>query len=363
MTGLARKMAIHQILPSFFSGDAIGNQAYRMRELLRAWGFESQVFAQFRDRRLVDPGLDYTRYRPNPDNILIYHHSVGSPVADFVRDLPDRVILYYHNVTPARFLRAANPGLADLLDKGRRELEMFKTAPYALAASEYDRQELLALGFKEVEVLPLFVYFDELMASAGQPAGRAISTRYPNEDWVNILFVGRLVPNKCQGDLIWAFNYYHTLVNPHSRLLLVGSDVNAPGYRLQLETLVSALGLDHVDFAGSVSFEEGFGGYYRAASVFLCLSEHEGFCVPIIEAMRFGVPVIAYDCTGVPCAMGGAGVLVCRKRYDVIGELIHLLASEPALRQRVIEHQRARVDELAPQAVAMRFRDVVRKMG
>ncbi len=348
-------------MPGFLYGDAMGNQASRIRELLRRWGFKSQVYAQFRDRRLPDPGVDYTRYRGSADNILIFHYSIGSPVTEFVRQLPDQVVLYYHNVTPPEFVRDYNPEFAALLEQGRRELALFKDVPFALAASEYNRQEMLTLGFEQVEVMPYFVYFDELLASADSPAGREIVTRYA-DGWVNILFVGRLVPNKRQDNLIRAFNYYHRIVNPRSRLFLIGSDSNTPGYRIELETMTETFDLEHVHIPGPIGLREGLGGYYRAATVFLCLSEHEGFCIPLLEAMAFDVPVLALNAAGVPYALGRAGLQVKRQRYDVIGELIDLLAHDETLRRQVIARQRQRLAEFAPAVAADRLQRYVERM-
>ena len=349
-------------MPGFLYGDALGNQAARIRELLRQWGFNSQVYAQFRDQRRSDPGIDYRRYRSDSDNVLIFHYSIGASMTEFVRELPDKVVLYYHNVTPARFVRAYNPKFAALLEQGRQDLELFADVPFALAASEYNRQEMLSLGFENVGVMPYFVYFDELLASADSPGGREIEARY-NDGCVNLVFVGRLVPNKRQDNLIRAFNYYHKLVNPHSRLILVGSDSNTPGYRLELETIVEALDLQEcVHMPGSVGLREGLGGYYRAATVFLCLSEHEGFCIPLLEAMAFDIPVLALRAAGVPYALGEAGILVNRKRYDVIGELIDLLVQDDGLRRRVIARQRQRLKDFAPASTAEALRDHVEQM-
>ncbi len=341
-------------MPGCLYGDAMGNQAFRIRELLRQWGFKSQIYAQSRDQRVSDPGKSYTHYRGNPDNLLIFHYSIGSPLTDFVRQLPDKVIIYYHNVTPPEFMRRYNPMMSDRLERGRRELLLFRDAPFVWADSEYNRQEMLALGFDQVTVMPLFINFDELLTSANSPAGREIASRY-DDGWVNLLFVGRLVPNKRQDDLIRAFNYYHRLVNPHSRLILIGSDWGVPGYRLELETMAEVFGIEHILMPGVVDLET-LAGYYRAATVFLCLSEHEGFCIPLLEAMAFDVPVLAFNATGVPYAMGEAGILVNRKRYDVIGELIDLLAHDESLRQRVISRQRQRLAEFAPDVTAERLR-------
>lgn len=354
-----KQRAIHQIMPGFLHGDALGNQALRIRELLRGWGYRSQVYAQFRNHRLDDPGSDYRRYRDAPDDLLLFHYSIGSPVTQFVRGLSARIVPYYHNVTPPGYLRGYNEPLADLLEQGRQQLALFSDVPFALAASEYNRQEMLELGFRRVDVLPYFITFDGLRASAEGPAGQAIADRY-DDGAVNLLFVGRLVPNKRQDDLVRAFHAYHRLVNPHSRLLLVGSDANAPGYRLELEAQAQALDLaEHVHLVGSVGLKEGLGGYYRAADLFLCLSEHEGFCVPIAEAMAFDLPVLAYRASGVPFALGGAGVLITEKRFELVAELIDMLVRDEAYRNRLLAGQRRRLKELSPARVEERLRTCI----
>jgi glycosyltransferase involved in cell wall biosynthesis len=349
------RRAVHQFTTGFLYGDALGNQAAYIRQLLHGWGYRSQVYAQFRDRRLKDPGEDYRRYRANRDDIILFHYSIGSPLTEFVRHLPGQVVPYYHNVTPARYLRGYNEPMANLLEQGRRELALFKDAPFALTVSEYNRQEMIELGFRHVEVVPCFLELDRLRRSAESPAGQEVRARY-RDGAVNLLFVGRLVPNKRQDDLIRAFHAYHRLINSRSRLLLVGSDSNAPGYRLELEAMAAALGLaEDVHFLGSIGPEGGFGGYYRAADLFLCLSEHEGFCIPLLEAMAFDLPVLAYGAAGVPYTLGGAGVLVKTKRYDLLAELIDLVVHDGIVRQQLIAGQQRRLRDLAPEPTAQQL--------
>lgn len=343
--------AIHQIMPAFLYADALGNQAERIRAQLRQWGYESQIYTQIRDRRWADPGLDFAQYRGRADQIVIFHYSIGSALTARVLDLPVRVVPYYHNVTPPEFLRGYNPELARLLDQGQRELELFKTAPYALAASEFNRQEMLARGFTRVDVLPYFVTFDALRASAHSPLGRETAARYASNR-VNVLFVGRLVPNKRQDDLVRVMNYFQRLIDPAARLLLVGGEANAPGYRLELQTLIDVLGVRNVELAGAIGPREGLGGYYQAATAFVCLSEHEGFCVPLLEAMAFDVPVVAFKSTGVPYALGNAGLLLADKSPDVVAEAIDLLHTDQARRQSVIAGQRQRLGDFSPKRVA-----------
>jgi L-malate glycosyltransferase len=346
---------IHQIMPAFLYADALGNQADRIRAQLRQWGYESQIYTQMRDRRWADPGLDVAQYRSRPDQPVIFHYSIGSPLTARVLQLPDRVVPYYHNVTPPEFLRGHNPELARLLDQGQRELELFKSVPYALAASEFNRQEMLARGFARVEVLPYFVTFDALRASADSPIGREVAARYASNR-VNVLFVGRLAPNKRQDDLIHVLNYTQRLIDPSARLLLVGGEANAPGYRLELQTLIEVLGVRHVELAGSIGPREGLGGYYRAATAFVCLSEHEGFCVPLLEAMAFDVPVIAFKSTGVPYALGAAGLQLDEKRYDVVSEAIELVHTDSVVRERLIVTQQRRLSDFSPDRVTSQLR-------
>jgi glycosyltransferase involved in cell wall biosynthesis len=356
------KVTIHQIMPGFLYGDALGNQAARIRDQLRSWGYRSQVYAQFRDRRLRDSGQDYVRFSGGEDDIVIFHYSIGSPLTEYVSQLPCRVVPYYHNVTPPGFLRGYNDPMAALLEQGRRELALFKGAPFALSASEYNREEMLELGFYNVEVLPYYVTFGALKASATSPAGKEIARRY-RDGAVNILFVGRLVPNKRQDDLIRAFGAYHDLVNANSRLLLVGSGANAPGYQMELETMAEARGLaERVYMPGPVGPHEGLGGYYRAGDLFLCMSEHEGFCIPLVEAMEFDMPVVAFRSTGVPYAMGGAGVMVSAKQYDAIAELMDVLVRDVTLRRQVVAGQRRRLQALATDRVTDELRKCVDQM-
>jgi glycosyltransferase involved in cell wall biosynthesis len=351
-----KRPAIHQLMPAFQYGDALGNQANRIRELLRSWGYPSQVYSDMLDRRLEEPGRLYTEYAGHADDIVLLHLAIGSRVTTYARDLPSLVVPYYHNVTPPEFLHGYDDTLAGFLESGRRELALFNDAPFALAASEYNRQEMLELGFRHVEILPYSVTFDALKESAVSPSGCEIYDCY-NDGKANVLFVGRLVPNKRQDDLIRAFTAYHGLINPDSRLVLVGSGDTAPDYRTELEALTGVLGVSHdVLMPGAVGPREGLGGYYRAADLFLCMSEHEGFCIPLVEAMAFDLPVVAYRSTGIPFAMGGAGVMVNSKRYDLIAQLIDMLVQDVRMREKVIAGQRRRLEELAPERFTEKLR-------
>ncbi|MBN2006217.1 MAG: glycosyltransferase, partial [Anaerolineae bacterium] len=307
---------IHQIAPGFSAGDAIGNQMVKMRALFRAWGYDSQVYAPVRDKRIPDPGLDPARYVSSPENVLIYHYSTYTPLSAWVNSLPDFVICYFHNVTPPEFFAPYDADFAARLALGRQDVAIFKDRPRAWAGSAYNRADLLMAGFRQVDVVPYFLYFDDLQMALQSVEAQKIIEAY-DDGWVNWLFVGRLAPNKRQDDIICAFAYYHRLINSHSRLFLVGSDGGLPQYRAELELLAARMIPAHIHLPGAVSLES-LAGYYRTASVFVSMSEHEGFCIPLLEAMNFDIPALAFKAAAVPDTLGGAGVLVNEKRYDII---------------------------------------------
>jgi len=354
--------AIHQIAPVFAYGDAIGNQMFQIRERLRRWGIPSQVYAGGRDARLEDPGVDFRTYPGDPDQVLVYHYSTQSSLTEFVQRLPDQTVLYYHNVTPPDFYAPYDAEFAEKLRRGREEVARFKDHPVAWAGSPFNRRELLALGFSHVEVVPYFLNFENLLQAGETSEAQRIVERYGDDDWVNWLFVGRLAPNKRQDDIIWAFAYYHRAINPRSRLFLVGSDGGLPAYRFELEVLAARTVPEHIHLPGAVSFE-ALAGYYRAASVFVSMSEHEGFGIPLIEAMNFDLPVVAFKAAAVPDTMGKAGVLVNAKRYAIIAEMVAALTRDQHLRRRIIQKQRERVEQFVPQAAEMALREAIDGLG
>ncbi len=161
-----------------------------------------------------------------------------------------------------------------------------------------------------------------------------------DDDWVNLLFVGRTIPNKRLEDVIRWFHAYKRWFNPRSRLLLVGAHGGFERYLAMLNELVARLGASDVHFLGHVTNEE-LVAYYELADVFLCASEHEGFCVPLVEAFHMGVPVIAYAATAVPATMDGGGVLVTDKDPVHIAALIDRIVTDRELQDRIVASQDA----------------------
>jgi len=352
--------AIHQIAPVFACGDAIGNQMFQIRERLRRWGIPSQVYAGGRDARLEDPGEVYHSYRGDPNHMLIYHYSTQSSLTSFVQHLPNQVVVYYHNITPPEFFAPYDATFAAKLAQGRQEVALFKDAPVAWAGSAFNRRELLDIGFSNVDVVPYFLLLDHLVKAARTATAQRLVECY-SDGWTNWLFVGRLAPNKRQCDVIRAFTHYHRNINPRSRLFLVGSDGGLPAYRFELEALAAHTVPEHIYLPGAVSLET-LAGHYRIASVYVSMSEHEGFGIPLLEAMNFDIPVLAFKAAAVPDTLGGAGVLVNEKRYDIIAEMVEMLVKDQHLRQSVIQKQRKRLAQLAPQEAEITLRKVVQDL-
>ena len=336
-------VAIHQVLATLGYGDAIGHEVLGIQRVLRNAGYESEIFVQSADYRLEDRTLDYLELpaASHPDNILIHHFSIGSRASRLAYALPDRMVLVYHNITPPEYFLGVNRTLARLCYLGRRELRFYRDrCDLALGDSEYNRQELEALGFPDTGVLPVIPGFDHLAGPASY-----IRAGQFDDDWVNVLFVGRVIPNKRIEDVIRCFHAYKQWFNPRSRLLLVGSHAGFEKYVAMVQRFAAAIGAQDVHFVGHVADEE-LTAYYELADVFLCCSEHEGFCVPLIESFYMGVPVLAYAATAVPATMDGAGVLFTNKHPIHVAALIDAVASDRQLQDRIVDGQYAALDRL-----------------
>lgn len=183
-----------------------------------------------------------------------------------------------------------------------------------------------------------------------------IQRKYSDRQTRTWLHVGRIAPNKSIHDLIKSFYYYHTWITPASRLFLVGSSAGMAEYVKDLAALVKKLDLEKaVIFTGHVETDE-LAAFYALSDLYLSMSEHEGFCIPLIEAMHFGLPVMAYSATGVPFTMGSAGVLLHQKNHALVAEMAHEILTNAALRSRLVEMQYVRSAELAPSAIGEQFR-------
>jgi L-malate glycosyltransferase len=337
-------MQVHQMLAALSYGDAIGNEALRIQEILRGEGFDSDIFAESVHPEMAGRARKLWDYREisSKDGLLILHFSIGAGVSTYAYHLPDPILLVYHNITPARWFQAFHRHLAGLCYHGRRELEAFvPRVRLALGDSEFNRSELEAVGFHPTGVLPLLLDPARLDA----PSNEVVLEMF-DDDKTNFLFVGRVIPNKCFHDLIKVFAFYQRYIDRNSRLLLVGEWVGFEKYYEALVRMVDELALKDVVFTGHVD-DDDLVAYYEVADLFLCLSEHEGYCVPLVEAFEFGVPVMALDAGAVPETLGGAGVLIREKRIDEIAMMAHAIVTDEELRTKIVDGQDRVLERMA----------------
>ena len=327
---------VHQLLAALSYGDAIGNEALAIQAHLRGAGFASDIFAEHvhpRMAHLARPLWQYPQVS-SPETVCLFHFSIGSASERLIFQAPDRLVSIYHNITPPEFFLGFHPHLAGLCYHGRRELQAFAPrTELALGDSEYNRRELEAAGYRQTGVLPIVLDWS-LYGRRPSPVAR----RLYDDGRRNILFVGRVIPNKRIDDLVRAFACYQRWVEPRSRLLLVGDYRGHERYLRRLREMVEALRVEEVVLTGQVDHDDLL-AYYSLADAFLCLSEHEGFCVPLIEAMALGVPVLAFEAGAVRETLRGGGLLLRDKHPELVGELLGEVVAEGPLRRAVLETQ------------------------
>lgn len=336
-------MNIHQILAGFADGDAISQEAVLLRDIFRNWGCASDIFA---NTDSVSPGLradcrPLSDYTAASDDVCFHQYSIASPAADVFISSRARKILVYHNITPAEFFTGFDDGITARLRQARDTLrDMISQVDEVWAVSHFNAEELKAAGARGVKVFPLLFNSN----SIDQEPDPVIIERF-TRTLKNILCVGRIAPNKRIEDLILAFAWYNKSINPYSRLIIVGSERSAPRYYMMLRMLVGELDLPNVCFEGFAS-AAGLSAYYEVADVYVCPSAHEGYCLPLIEAMHKGVPVIARNIGGMPEAMYGAGVLYDGLDPLELAELMHRVLSDSALREDILRSQQKRMERL-----------------
>jgi len=336
-------MKVHQILATLGYGDAIGNEVLGINRALRGAGYESEIIVETADPRLEDLTVDYRDIigEVTADDLLIHHFSLGSRASRTAFALPCRMVLIYHNITPPQYFLGVHDQLVRQCYHGRRELLPYRArVDLALGDSEFNRQELQQLGFPHTDVLPVVPDFTHLDTAPDQRTYDAY-----DDEWTNILFVGRVIPNKRPDNVIRFFHAYKTLYNPRARLILAGAYGGFETYIAQLHTLVAELGVRDVHLLGQVTNEE-LTALYDVADLFLCASEHEGFCVPLIESFYKRVPVMALAATAVPATMDGGGILYESDDPRHVAALMNEVLSNGDLEARVLAKQDAALERL-----------------
>ena len=350
-------MKIHQWVPAAHRGDAIGDSARRVRDMLRAMGHDADLFALTIDDDLRGEVRAFAESEAAAGDVTIFHFALPSPMTAAFARLAGAKVLQYHNITPASFFAEYDPGLFRLAALGRQELATLAGhVDLALGDSEFNRQELEALGFQRTGVLPIAVNTERLTSAPRRPALERILA----DGLINILFVGRIVPNKRIEDHIRLAEMYKRYVDSYYRFIFVGRYDGVPRYYSQVRALIQQYDMlpDRFWFTGPVP-DEDLAAFYRWSDAYVSLSEHEGFCVQLVEAMAADVPIVAYAAGAVPETLGGAGLLFSPKDLEVAAELVGSVVYDREVRGRVLDGQRRRLEDFSAARIEERLAQIL----
>jgi L-malate glycosyltransferase len=325
-------MTVEQFLPSLHYGDAVGNSALALHRFLLARGVESRIVAMNSDASVKDQATLFSDYRLDANAIKILRFAIPSPLTDFFLGLSGKKVLIYHNITPSRFFAGYSDSLVHITTAGRDQLKKLNRCfDLSIGDSTFNSDELRELGFANVRVFPLLVNLEDYGAKHSQAYVELLKNERKN-----ILFAGRVSPNKKIEDLIKVVFFYKKYVSPAVRLIVAGNCNSLPRYYLAVQDLALRFHLtaEDVFFTGHLPQDE-FLAVYRLADVFLSMSEHEGFCLPLLESCIFGLPVVAYDAGAVAETLDGAGILFRDKDPALVAELVEQVLEKDELRRRL----------------------------
>lgn len=353
-------MYIYQLLSTIAYGDAVSNDTIAMEKVIKRMGLHTRIYAE----SIVAPLDKKTALHVDElknvkkDDIIIFHMSTGSRLNFDVAKYECRKIVVYHNITPAEYFKKNDKKFMDICQYGLQgACYLADKVDYCIADSKFNKNDLINMGYKSpIDVLPIIIP----MTDYDKKPDKGILKKY-SDDYVNILFTGRIAPNKKQENLIAAFYYYNRLYNNKSRLILAGSFRYEDPYYIRLTEYTKKLGMgEDVVFTGHIKFNQIL-AYYNIADIFLCLSEHEGFCVPLVEAMKFKVPIIAYNQAAVPETMNYNGMILDDNNPQYVAACIDEMVKNQKLRENIIEQQSKRLEYYSYDNVSNMFEKYISK--
>ncbi len=351
--------AVHQFVPALLPRDATGHHTLALRDALRAAGWTSDVYVEAAHDETAAEATYFEEYpsRARPGDVLLYQLGTASPVAEFLLGRPEPLVLDYHNVTPAEFYAGWEEHTREKVALARRQVAVLAPrSVLGIADSAFNAAELTDLGCPATAVVPILVELGDT-APAPDPKERdRLAGRHGGA--TVLLFVGRLSPNKAQHHLVEALWLYRRWYDPDARLHLVGPEVT-PSYAAAVTAFAAELGLADAVVSARDLTPAQLAAWYADADVFVCLSQHEGFCIPLLEAMHAGTPVVALDAGAVGETLGAAGLLVPSARPATVAAAVARVTGDPALASRLVDAGHRRLDDFAPARVRRRFVDVL----
>ena len=353
-------MRIDQVLPSLVGRDAIGAHTINIKRALEDRGIESHIYFSTSTpdvTHLGHPIIEVTT--PVPDRYVMYHASIGSPVFDTVIHLPDPIVVDYHNITPTRLIDRWEPAVGHELSLGRRQLaQLAPTCILGLADSAYNERELIDLGYAPTSVAPLLIDMRQAHESPDQTLVTHLEEAKAAAGGPVFLYVGKISPHKAPHDLVAMLAAYRQLYGPGATLTIVGSPIG-DRYLAALHDYIADLGLtDAVTFAGSLSASE-LEAHWAVADVFVTASDHEGFCVPLVEAMGHRLPVVAYATAAIPETVADAGLLLTSKKPIAFDAALNRVIDDAALRTQLISAGEARLEAYDLDVATTAFMDAL----
>lgn len=352
-------MRVIQLVESFDYGDGIGNDIIHIHEMLDALGIKNRIYSNWVNERVAHYTKRIEKYKPRKDDLIIFHFSGKSHIMDQMRFYSCKKVLRYHNITPPEFFRKSNPELYQNCMEGLKQLQDYIPLFDAfLPESSFNREDLITYGAlpNRITAIPILVDFDQLERKTVD-----VSLQNELKEQSYILFVGRVVPNKCFEDILDAFECYYKYHDNTKKLYLVGNtECDAVYMKKITEKLKTLDSRGNIVFTGKVS-ESQLYTYYRNASLFLCMSEHEGFCIPLLEAMHFQVPVVGYDSCAVPSTMGNSGALLHKKDPCWAACLLEELLVDDDLRNEILIAQEKNLDAYRRNTIQKQLHEYIKK--
>ncbi|MEW6455770.1 MAG: glycosyltransferase [Acidobacteriota bacterium] len=354
-------MIINQLLPALHKGDAIGDEAFYLKDFFKSNGYQSEIYAIDIDSEILYLGKSVKSFPdPSERDTTILHYAIPSPLNELIKRVKGKKVIIYHNVTPEEFFVDFSKEMVNIAIEGKKQLKsLMNYIDLVFADSFYNKIELENVGFKNVQLLPLFINWEKYELKPDENIIELFS-----DEFANILFVGRVVPNKKIEDLMKVVAYYKKFISPLARLFVVGKIHSCREYYYSLLNLMGKLELtrDNLIFFDHVPDNELF-ALYQISDVFLSMSEHEGFCLPLIESMIFDLPVISYDSTAIPYTLNGAGILFNQKNTQVVAELCNLAIENMELREKILKTERERLNEFKKlnigEIILNKFREIL----
>lgn len=335
-------MRVIQASENISKGDAISHYIFLISGLLADLGVENEILSIHADERVERTILRPNTYEVQEDDVVLFHASIGGEMFGYLPTLACRKIMIYHNMTPAGFFKGFDDHLANMLEKGRQQL--IEAKPWidkAYGVSEYNVQCLQELGYTDVEKIPFSISFEDFDNAKNERLVKKIQT----QNAFRLVFYGRLAPHKCQHDLIKLLAFYKKFYNKHTELYIMGSYNAEERYYLALEALIQELHLaGSVHIYGHVPYNE-LVSTIHASDAFICMSEHEGLLVPILECFHAGVPVVAYGAGAISETMGGQGVCLEDKSLIDAAKALRKIETDQEYRNNLIQGQKNRAQD------------------